>query len=120
MPDTAVPGIVDAAESTPAVADTYPVREVDTVPSDVKDVTAVLTRVPDVGKVTVVMPVVVKVKLFAPDKANATVFGIVKVPVEDVIVNPLIDVAVAAPKDGVVRDGDVARTTDPVPVIADI
>ena len=38
-------------------------------------------------------------------------------PVEEVIVRPLSDVAVAAPNDGVVNDGETARTTEPVPVV---
>ena len=42
----------------------------------------------------------------------------VNVPVEDVIVRPFMLVAVATPKVGVVRDGEVARTALPLPVVA--
>jgi hypothetical protein len=45
-------------------------------------------------------------------------FVIVRVPVEEVIVSPLILVAVAAPKVGVVNVGDVASaSTVPEPVV---
>jgi hypothetical protein len=43
-------------------------------------------------------------------------FVIVNVPVDDVIVRPLIEVAVAAPIVGVVSVGEVASTKFPVPV----
>jgi hypothetical protein len=119
LPEIEPPDIVDDAERTPADAETKPVNAVEIVPSDVSDDTAVFTRVPVVGRVTFVAPVDVSVIELAPDVASVEPLAIVNVPVEVDIARPLIDVAVATPRDGVVRDGEVARTTDPDPVTAD-
>src|SRR5271157_2172034 len=48
---------------------------------------------------------------------NETVFAfvIVNVPVEEVIVSPLIEVAVAAPKAGAIKVGPLLKTANPPP-----
>ena len=90
-----------------------------TVVNEDNDVTAVLTSVPDVGSVTFVAPVEVRVIELAPLVASVEPLAIVNVPVLVEIARPLIDVAVATPSTGVVRVGDVARTTEPLPVTAE-
>lgn len=71
-----------------------------------------------VGRVNEVAPVVVKVKVFAPEVASvepsasvnvAAVAGAVKATL-------LMLVAVATPSTGVVKVGDVANASAPVPV----
>jgi hypothetical protein len=68
------------------------------------------------GNVIVVESVPARVILLETDKVFA--FVTVKVPVEEVIVSPLILVAVAAPKVGVINVGEVVRETAPVPFTA--
>ena len=119
FPEIDPPDIVDEAESTPEDADTKPVNAVEIVPKDVSEDTAVFTRVPVVGSVTLVAPVEVRVIELAPLVASVEPLAIVNVPVLVEIARPLIDVAVATPSAGVVRVGDVARTTEPVPVTAE-
>ena len=72
------------------------------VPIVCPTVWSVLIKVPVVGRVTLVAPVEVKVVLKFPLNTNAAeaLFGIVKVPAVGVIINPLIEVAVAAPRTG--------------------
>ena len=79
-------------------------------------VPARVASVPVVGNVTFVVPVEVNVIALAPDVARVDPLAIVRVPVEDVIVKPLIDVADAAPNVGVVNDGELAKTSAPDPV----
>lgn len=81
-----------------------------------------VASVPVVGKVTLVDAVVVSVREYAPLVVKASAkeivleLGMVKVPVEVVMVRLLMDVAVAAPIAGVVKVGEVARTKSPEPV----
>jgi len=70
--------------------------------------------VPPVPNATEEVSVPVKVKVLLTDNVLALVT--VNVPVLVVIANPLILVAVATPSAGVVSDGLVSNTTEPVPV----
>lgn len=77
---------------------------------------SVLARVAEVvGNVITVESVPEKVSVFVTAKVLR--FVIVKVPVEEVTVRPLILVAVATPKTGVMRVGVLASTTAPEPVV---
>ena len=90
------------------------------VPVDVNAVTVGnLAKVPEVGKVTLVDPVRVRVPEKAPTVASVPPSAIDNVAdvAGAVIVTLLIDVAVAAPILGVVRDGLIERTTEPEPVL---
>ena len=80
---------------------------------------AVVKRVPVVGKVILVAPVDVKVMELAPEVAKVEPSTKVNVaPVAGaVIVILFIDVAVATPKVGVVKVGEVAKTMLPEPVV---
>lgn len=69
-----------------------------------------------VGKVMVVESVPSKVRVFATLKVFPLVM--VRVPVEEVIVSPFIEVAVATPKVGVVRTGEVNVLLVRVSVVA--
>jgi hypothetical protein len=75
---------------------------------DRASVPARVASVPVVGRVTFVAPVVVRVRELAPDVARVDPLATESVPVDEEIVNPLIDVADAAPKVGVTSVGDVA------------
>jgi hypothetical protein len=77
---------------------------------------AVPYRVPEVGRVTFVVAVDEIVVVKAPLVANVAPLSMVKVPVEEVMVRPLILVAVATPKTGVTNVGEVAKTSAPLPV----
>ncbi len=66
------------------------------------------------GKVQVSESVPASVKLLLAVKVFP--LAIVRVPVEEVMVKPLIEVAVATPNTGVTSVGELERTTDPVPV----
>ena len=69
-----------------------------------------------VGKVIVVPSVPARIIELLAVRVFAA--AIVKVPVEAVIVSPLIEVAVATPIFGVTRVGEVAKTkTVPLPVV---
>jgi hypothetical protein len=82
---------------------------------------ASVDNVPVVGRVTLVAPVEVRVIELAPDVARVLLFAIVRTPeVVALIVSPLIVVAVAAPKAGVTKVGEVAKTRAPEPVSSDI
>jgi hypothetical protein len=78
---------------------------------------AVDNKVPLVGNVTDVAAVLVKVIPNAPLVVKVLPLAKVNVPVVEVIVRPFIEVAVAAPREGVVSVGDVANTTLPEPVV---
>ena len=68
------------------------------------------------GRVIVVESVPEKVRvLFA---VSVLPEAMVKVPVVEVIPRPLMEVADATPKVGVVKLGDVAKATEPEPVVA--
>jgi hypothetical protein len=69
------------------------------------------------GKVAFVVPEVVSVKAFAPLVVREELFAKANVPVVAVIERPFIDVAVATPKVGVVKTGEVAKTIFPEPVV---
>jgi hypothetical protein len=85
------------------------------------DPEAVPYRVPEVGKVTLVVPVEVRVVPKFPESMRAAeaLFGMVSVPAVEVMVSPLTVVAVAAPKVGVTRVGEVeyTRFVEAVPVV---
>ena len=55
--------------------------------------------------------------LFAPEVTKVEPFARVSVPVVVVIVRPLMLVAVATPKTGVTKVGEVAKTIEPLPVV---
>jgi len=76
---------------------------------------AVTTAPEAEGKVNTVASVPAKVK----ELLAVRVFPppIVRVPVEEVMVRPFIEVAVAAPILGVVKVGELAKTIAPVPVV---
>ncbi len=82
-------------------------------------ISARVESVPVVGNVTEVVPVVVSVSEYAPEVVKASAkeivleLGIVKVPVEVVIVRPLMEVAKATPNVGVVSVGELEKTTYP-------
>ncbi len=84
-----------------------PVVKSPTAVNEVKEATVVVMSVPEVGSVTLVVLVVVKVSECPPDVIKDPPLDIVKVAELDggVIVTLLIDVAVATPKLGVVKDG---------------
>lgn len=67
------------------------------------------------GKVIVVESVPARVSVLLAERVLP--FVTVRVPVEEVIVRPFTEVAVAAPIVGVVSVGEVARTTEPEPVV---
>jgi len=67
------------------------------------------------GNVIVVLSVPAKVNVLLTESVLA--FVTVSVPVEDVMVRPLMEVAVATPRTGVTRVGVVARTMLPEPVV---
>ena len=75
---------------------------------------AAVPSVPPVPILSVLLSVPESVKVFA--EFNVLPLAIVRVPVDDVNVRPLILVDVAAPSVGVTRVGEVAKTSDPVPV----
>ena len=77
-------------------------------------VNAAVPSVPPVPMFNVELSVPASVKVFETLRVFA--FVTVKVPVLVEIVSPLIDVAVATPKNGVVKVGEVDKTTDPLPV----
>ena len=100
--------------------------------------TAELTSVPEVGSVIDVEPVVVNVKALVAEKVTTSppanvmafvpkvvesetvnVFKLVtvNVPVVVVIVNPFNEVAVAAPRAGVIKAGELVNTTFTVPLV---
>jgi hypothetical protein len=79
-------------------------------------VPAKVANVPVVGNVMLVAAVVVNVEAKPPDITNAALFGIVNVPVPPFIVKLFIVVAVAAPKVGVVNEGDTRFANVPVTV----
>lgn len=88
------------------------------VPIDVREdsvATAELTKVPVVGSVTFVAPVDVRVIEFAPAVTSVLPFTMVSVPVLVVIVKPLMLVAVATPKAGVVKLGESSGASECVP-----
>lgn len=68
------------------------------------------------GKVIVVESVPERVSVLVKLRVFAAVPVRVYVPVVNVL--PLIEVAVATPREGVVKVGEVARTTFPDPVVA--
>lgn len=68
------------------------------------------------GKVITVESVPERVSVLVT--ANVFALVSVRIPVEAVIVNPLIEVAVATPKTGVINVGEVESTTATVPVEA--
>jgi len=105
---------VPARVTVPVVA----VLGVKPVVPALKDATvpAVVARVPLAGNVTFVAPVVVSVRELAPDVASVDPLASVRVPVVLLTVRPLMEVAVAAPRAGVVSVGDVAKTNEPEPV----
>ena len=88
-------------------------------PPLVATVDVVLINVPDVGNVSAVVAVAVNVTEYAPTVTSVLPSAMVTVaPVAgDVHVILLTDVAVATPRVGVVKVGDVALTADPVPVV---
>lgn len=110
---TPVPPYVPAI----VVASHVPVVTVPTLVRLGRDVTAVVARVPVVGIVTFDAANAVSVMPYAPDVASVDPLAIVRLPVEVATVNPLIEVAVAAPSVGVTITGLVASTTLPVPVV---
>ena len=71
--------------------------------------------VPD-GIVALVVALVIKVKELAPEVAKVEPLARLRVPVVEEIVKPLTEVAVATPKLGVTRVGEVASTIFPEPV----
>jgi len=76
-----------------------------------------VTTVPEAeGKVNTVASVPAKVKELLAVRVLPP--PIVRVPVEEVMVRPFIEVAVAAPILGVVKVGELAKTIAPVPVVA--
>ena len=77
---------------------------------------AVTTAPEAEGKVNTVASVPAKVKELLAVKVLPP--PIVRVPVEEVMVKPFIEVAVAAPMLGVVKVGELAKTIAPVPVVA--
>ena len=95
-----------------------PASSEDVVAANAESLLAVYATVPPVPKATEdeSVPVNVSVLLAVSVLPLATV----KVPVELVIVSPLILVAVAAPRLGVVREGLVAKTNAPEPVSSEI
>jgi hypothetical protein len=81
--------------------------------NELKVVTVVATKVTvPTGKVALVVPVAVKVNPKLPERISAAdaLFGIVKVPTVEVIMSPLIEVAVATPRAGVINVGDLNKS----------
>ena len=78
-----------------------------------------VTRVPEVGRVTLVAPVEVRVIELAPEVTKLEPSASVKVAevAGAVRVSLLREVTVATPKTGVVRVGEVAKTSEPLPVM---
>ena len=68
---------------------------------------AVVASVPDVGSVRAVVPVAVRVVENPPTVVSVELLASVNVPVVVDTVRPLMLVAVATPKEGVVRLGEV-------------
>ena len=79
-------------------------------------VPANVANVPGVGNVILVAAVLVNVEAKPPAITNAALVGIVNVPALPVIDRPFIVVAVAAPKVGVVNEGDTRFANVPVTV----
>jgi hypothetical protein len=111
-----------APDTAPNDPDHVPVVIVPTLVNDDRVDTNELTSVPVVGNVTVVSAVEVSVIEYEPLVANVDPVTNVNVALVagDVIINLLIDVAVATPNNGVVNDGEVANTKLPDPVLSDI
>jgi hypothetical protein len=79
-----------------------------------------VAKVPVVGRVTFVAPLEVRVIELAPEVTKLEPSAKVKVALLEgaVIVTLLMLVAVATPKEGVVRLGELAKTrVDPLPVV---
>jgi hypothetical protein len=79
-------------------------------------VPANVANVPVIGNVIFVASVLVNVEVKPPAITSAALFGIVNVPVPPFIVKLFIVVAVAAPKVGVVNEGDTKFASVPVTV----
>ena len=105
---------IDVALATPNVG-VVKVGEVNVLLVNVS-VPAKVANVPAVGNVTLVAAVEVNVEANPPTIANVAFDGIVNVPSLPVIVKPFIVVAVAAPKVGVVNEGDTKFANVPVTV----
>jgi hypothetical protein len=102
----------------PVSSDITPFNSKEVVAAKADNLLAVYATVPPAPNTTDEPSVPVNVRVFETDNVLALV--IVKTPVEDVIVNPLIEVAVATPNVGVVKAGEVrvlfVRVSEPASV----
>jgi hypothetical protein len=123
VPNAGVTRVGDVANTKaplPVSSDITPSNSEDVVAANTLSLLPVVVKVPAVGKVTLVAAVVVSVKPKAPavvrvePSANANVAEVAGA----VNATLLMLVAVATPKTGVTRVGDVANTLTPVPVLS--
>ena len=121
VPNNGVVRVGDVANTKrpdPVSSDITPANSEEEVAANILSLLPVVVKVPANGNVTLEAAVVVSVRLKAPEVARVDPSAKVKVAAVAGAVKAtlLMLVAVATPRLGVVKDGDVANTKAPLPV----